>query len=308
MPYSHSHSQSHRFHLGNSHGERNTRWAVYLTAVMMVAEIVGGWWFGSMALLADGWHMSSHTLALGLTVLAYWLSRKYAHDGRFSMGTWKIEILAAYTSAIALFGIAGLMIFQSVERLVAPTAIHYQEAIGIAILGLLVNLICARLLHEGHGHEHHGEHVHSHDLNLKAAYIHVLTDAATSVFAILALLSGWFWGAAWMDPAMGILGALLVAWWAIGLLKETSKILVDAEMDAPVVEEIQQAIQAGDPQAEITDLHVWRVTKDTYACMVSLSTISDRNSDYYRKLIQVHEEVIHVTIEVNHREICTIEP
>lgn len=307
----HAHTQSHRFHTGNKIGERNTRLAVYLTAIMMVAEIWGGWWFGSMALLADGWHMSSHTLALGLTVFAYWLSRKFAHDTRFSMGTWKIEILAAFLSAIFLFGIAGLMIYQSVERILSPKSIHYNEAISVAILGLIVNLICARLLHQGHNHNHNHSHNHghnhghnhtgnsSHDLNLKAAYIHVLTDAATSVFAIVALLSGRFWGAAWMDPLMGIIGAVLVGWWALGLLRETSKILVDAEMDVPVVQEIRDAIVEGDASAEITDFHIWRVAKEKFACMLTIHTSGTLDPNRFRDMIQIHEELVHITIEVH---------
>lgn len=305
-----SHPQTHRFHSGNAVGERNTRWAVYLTAIMMVAEIISGWWFGSMALLADGWHMSSHTLALGLTVLAYWLSRKFAHDTRFSMGTWKIEILAAFASAIFLLGIAGLMVFQSVDRLLSPTSIHYNEAIGVAVLGLLVNLLCARLLHQGNGydHDHENHHhdldqghagTHEHDLNLKAAYIHVLTDAATSVFAIVALLSGRFLGATWMDPLMGIIGAMVVGWWAIGLLRETSKILVDAEMDTPVAQEIREAIAEGDSTAEITDLHIWRVAKEKFACMLTVRTFGNLDPNRFKSMIQIHEELAHITVEVH---------
>ena len=231
---------SHQFHTSNLGAERKTRLAVWLTAVMMVAEVAGGWYFNSMALLADGWHMSSHALALGLSLLAYAAARRYAGDRRFAFGTWKIEILGGYSSALLLLGVAGLMAFQSVERLLVPGQIHYDEAILIAVAGLAVNLICAWLLRDDHHHDHH--HHHHHDLNLRSAYLHVMADAATSVLAIAALLAGKFWGASWLDPAMGLVGALLVALWARGLLRDTGRVLLDAEMDAPVVAEIHEVI------------------------------------------------------------------
>jgi len=310
----HRWQHSHVFDTGNPIAERRTRWAVWLTAIMMVAEIAGGWWFNSMALLADGWHMSSHALALGLSVVAYAAARRYAQDRRFAFGTWKIEVLAGYSSAIMLVGVAGLMLFQSVERLLAPTEIHYNEAIGIAAAGLLVNLACAWLLQEGHGHHHHPHphahdaghdrhphrhgHAHHHDLNLRSAYLHVITDAATSVLAIVALLGGKLWGATWLDPVMGIVGAALVAIWAQGLLRQTGRVLLDAEMDAPVVEEIREAIRQL-PGLHITDLHVWRVGKGKYACIVSLATSTDVTADQVRRQLGVHEELAHVTVEIN---------
>jgi len=310
----HRWQHSHVFDTGNPIAERRTRWAVWLTAVMMVAEIAGGWWFNSMALLADGWHMSSHALALGLSVVAYAAARRYAQDRRFAFGTWKIEVLAGYSSAIMLVGVAGLMLFQSVERLLAPTEIHYNEAIGIAAAGLLVNLACAWLLQEGHGHHqhphrhahdaghdrhpHHHGHAHHHDLNLRSAYLHVITDAATSVLAIVALLGGKLWGAAWLDPVMGIVGAALVAIWAQGLLRQTGRVLLDAEMDAPVVDEIREAIRQL-PGLHITDLHVWRVGKGKYACIVSLATSTEVTADQVRRQLGVHEELAHVTVEIN---------
>lgn len=295
---------SHVFDQGNPIAESKTRWALWLTAVMMVFEIAGGWLLNSMALLADGWHMSSHALALGLSVLAYRAARHYAGDLRFAFGTWKIEVLAGYSSAIFLLGIAGLMMFQSVDRLLSPTAIHYDEAILIALIGLGVNLVCAWLLHEDHNHHHghdhgHEHHAHHHDLNLRSAYLHVVADAATSVLAIVALLGGKFWGAAWLDPLMGIVGGVLVAVWAIGLLKDSSRVLLDAEMDSPVVEEIREVIEQSPIPAEITDLHVWRVGKGQYACIVTLATAGSLSPDSIRQQLSIHEELVHITVEVN---------
>ena len=296
---------SHAFNDGNPLAERNTRWAVGLTALMMVAEIAGGWAFNSMALLADGWHMSSHALALGLSVAAYGAARRFADDRRFAFGTWKIEVLGGYTSALLLVGVAALMLYQSAERLIAPSAIDYDQAIPIAVAGLIVNLACAWLLRDGHDHHHqhaHGAGDHHHDLNLRSAYLHVLADAATSVLAIVALFGGKLWGADWLDPTMGIVGAALVAIWAYGLLRDSGRVLLDAEMDAPVVAEIRDVISASKIPAKITDLHVWRVGKGKYACIVSLF-VDDASAtpDDFRKQLNIHDELVHVTVEVNAR-------
>ncbi|MFZ6049264.1 CDF family Co(II)/Ni(II) efflux transporter DmeF [Pseudomonas sp. CR3202] len=300
---------SHHFNQGNARAERKTRLAVWLTALMMVAEISGGWYFNSMALLADGWHMSSHALALGLSLFAFAAARRLAHDRRFAFGTWKVEILGGYSSAILLLGVAGLMAFQSVERLLSPGTIHYDEAIAIAVIGLVVNLLCAWLLrddhdhhhgHEhGHEHHHHAAGHHHHDLNLRSAYLHVVADAATSVLAIIALMAGKFWGAGWLDPVMGLVGAVLVGLWAKGLLRDTARVLLDAEMDAPVVEEVRQAVAQLPVPAIVTDLHVWRVSKDQYACVLSLATTGSLDADSVRQALDVHEELAHVTVEIN---------
>ena len=294
---------SHVFDEGNPLAERNIRWAMALTAMMMLAEIVGGWLYNSMALLADGWHMSSHALAFGLSVLAYSTARRFAHDTRFAFGTWKIEVLGGYTSAVVLASIAGLMLYQSVERLASPTPIHYDHAITIAVVGLLVNIACAWLLKDGHAHHNeHGNHSHHHrDLNMRAAYLHVLADATTSILAILALIGGKYWGANWLDPVMGIVGAGLVAVWAYGLLRDTGRALLDVGMDAPVVAEIREAIGSSPIHADITDLHVWRVGKGTYACILSLAVTDAVEPNYFRRQLRVHEELVHVTVEVNQR-------
>jgi cation diffusion facilitator family transporter len=298
---------THVFDAGNPLAERNTRSAVVLTIIMMAAEICGGWVFNSMALLADGWHMSSHALALGLSLMAYGAARHYAQDKRFSFGTWKIEVLGGYTSAIILTGVAALMLYQSVERLISPTRIHYDQAIAIAAVGLFINLLCAWLLKDGHGHEHHHgqndhDHRHHHDMNLRSAYIHVVADAATSVLAILALIGGKSWGADWLDPLMGIGGAGLVSAWAFGLMRDTGRVLLDAEMDAPVVAEIHEVIEASPTKADVTDLHVWRVGTGKYACILALAVDGQASPDEIRRQLGIHEELVHVTVEINRRK------
>ncbi len=299
---------SHTFDQHNPLAEKNTLRALILTLVMMVIEISGGWYFNSMALLADGWHMSSHVLALGLALLAYRLTQRFAGDVRFTFGPWKIEVLGGYTGAILLLMVAALMFYHSIERLITPGEIHYNETIAIAAVGLVVNLICAWWLRDGHSHHHshshhHDHHSHSHnhshqDLNLRSAYLHVITDAATSVLAIIALLGGKFWGADWLDPLMGIVGGVLVAVWATGLIKESGRALVDAEMGAPITDEVREVIARSPIPAEIVDLHVWRVGRGSYACILSLHTTSETSPEYFKTLLRQHEELVHITIEL----------
>jgi cation diffusion facilitator family transporter len=345
---------SHRFDTGNPLAERGTRRALVLTALMMVVEIAGGWWFNSMAVLADGWHMSSHAVALGLSAIAYALARRYADDLRFAFGTWKIEILGGFASALLLLGVAALMLEESGARLLAPRPIGYDEAIAIACLGLAVNLLCAWWLrdhhdhHHGHehghdhssGHDHrhghhdhdhdryhdhdhhgaqghdHGHHTHHgahaaanpssrdgavhHDLNRHSAYLHVIADAATSVLAIVALVGGKYFGVAWLDPVMGVVGAVLVTIWAVGLLRQTGRVLLDAEMDHPVVEEVRAAITGAGVEVRITDLHVWRVGRGRFACIVCLVTDSAADSAFFRRALAIHDELVHVTVEIEH--------
>lgn len=307
---------SHQFDQGNPLAQKKILIATILTAIMMVFEILGGWLFNSMALLADGWHMSSHMLALGLAYFAYRMARHYADDPRFSFGTWKIEILAGYSSAILLMVVALLMGIQSIQRLFHPVTIHFNEAIPIAIIGLIINLICAWLLHEdGHKHHHHHhshEHHHDdhdhphenhhHDLNQKAAFLHVVADAVTSVLAIIALFAAKYFSWNFLDALLGIIGALLVAKWSWGLMQETGKTLIDAEMGHPVVQEIKEVI-AEFPQVEITDLHVWKVGRGKFSCILGLETaMSDLNPDQVKAALVIHEEIVHASVEIHHIE------
>lgn len=326
-------AHSHVFDTGSARAERGT-WAVaWITAATMVLEIGAGWWFNSMALLADGWHMSTHALAIGLAALAYGASRRYAEDPRFAFGSWKIEVLASFASALVLVGVAVLMVIGSIERLLDPQPIRYREAIAVAVLGLLVNVVCALILHRsGQGHDHHHGHGHGHghgsahdhdhdhphdhdhghdhppghdhghhDLNLRAAYLHVVTDAATSLLAIVALLGGMWWGAGWLDPLMGIVGALLIGWWAKGLLRDSSRVLLDCEMDQPLVEQVRRTLQA-DGRVDVADLHLWRVGRAHWACAATLlgSDASLSVAAAHARLAR-HPQVVHATLELRPR-------
>ncbi|CAG9178135.1 Cadmium, cobalt and zinc/H(+)-K(+) antiporter [Cupriavidus laharis] len=313
-------THSHVFDTGNHAAERGTRLVMLITAVTMVVEIAAGWWFNSMALLADGWHMSSHAFAIGLTAFAYAAARRYASDASFAFGTWKIEVLAGFASAVFLLGVAALMALGSVERLFSPQAIHYREAMAVTALGLLVNLGCALILggahhghdHHGHAHDHHDGHHHAHghghhhDINLRSAYLHVLADAATSVLAIVALAGGWWLGWSWLDPVMGLVGAALVGRWALGLLRQSGTVLLDREMDHPVVDEVREVLvefeHAGNDRdaTRVTDLHVWRVGKQQFACIVCLVTHDVTLTPLrVREALSVHEELVHVTVEIS---------
>lgn len=296
---------SHQFDQGNPLAQKKILFATILTGLMMIFEIVGGWIFNSMALLADGWHMSSHMLALGLAYMAYRAARHYAQDARFSFGTWKIEILAGYSSAILLMVVALFMAFQSVERLFNPVQIHYNEAIVIAVLGLVINLICAWLLHDDHHHHHHHHsHKHSdhheHDLNQKAAFLHVVADALTSVLAIIALFAGKYFGWDFLDALLGIVGAILVGKWSFGLIKETGKTLLDAEMDHPVVDEVREVISDLKLDIQITDLHVWKVGKGKFSVILALQTpLQDLTADRIRQALSIYTELVHISVEIN---------
>lgn len=281
----------HGFHSSNDIAKKNTLYAIIFTIIMMVAEIIGGIYFGSMALLADGWNMSSHALALGLAYFAYIISNRYKNDGRFNFGTYKIEILASYTSALSLLAVAFLMIYHSILKFINPQTIAYKEAIFIAIIGLVVNLICAWLLRSSHDHQHD-------DLNLKAAYMHILTDALTSILAIIALSFGLLFGADFLDPLMGIVGAILILVWAIGLLKQSIKILLDANMNEPIVSEVIDILHLFRSDLIIKDLHLIKVAKDKYACIISLSSDEPLDIVAIKKELSKHKELVHILVEI----------
>lgn len=302
----HHDAHVHVFDTSNPVAERRTRQVMWLTLAMMVVEIAAGTLLGSMALLADGWHMSSHALALGVSAFAYSLARRHAHDPRFAFGTWKIEVLGGYTSAVFLLGVAAYMGIESITRLLQPAPIRFDEAIPVAVLGLGVNVLSAWLLAGGHdhGHAHGHEHTHAHggghahhDLNLRSAYLHVVADAATSVLAIIALVGGKYLGAHWLDPVMGIVGTVLVGRWAIGLLRDTGRVLLDAEMDAPVVQEVRDVISTLPGTPQLRDLHVWRVGRGKYACIVHLAGAQALHAAEVRDALAIHDELVHVTVE-----------
>ncbi len=287
--------------LSASHDEnaRRTLWVVALTFVMMVAEIAAGYWTGSMALLADGFHMATHAGALSIAAAAYAFARRNAHNGRFSFGTGKVGDLAGFASALILMLVALGIGVESMIRLFAPTTVAFGEATVIAVVGLLVNIVSALMLSGGHSHVHSHDHPHAHshggDNNLRSAYVHVLADALTSVLAIAALLAGRYLGWIWLDSAMGIVGALVIAKWSVGLLQQSANVLLDVT-DEHVAEEIREVLErSGD--VTITDLHVWRVGPDARAAIISVLAKVEVSADAIRARLRVVHEISHLTIE-----------
>ena len=300
-PYQHSHI----FSLTEGKAERRTFWVVVLTLAMMSVEIIAGWLYHSMALLADGWHMSTHALALTISLLAFIFARRHASDRSYTFGTWKLEVLGGFTSGIILGFVGLFMGYVSIIRFFQPLEIKYNEAILIAVIGLAVNVLSMLLLNikkEGHHHEHddhdHGHHHEHENLNMKAAYIHVLADAMTSVFAIFALLGGKLMGWNWLDPMMGIAGAFLVIRWTYSLLKETGVILLDKEVGDSVSGKIKKLIES-DSDTRISDLHVWKVGMNKYACIVSIIASNPRDLKYYKDILGAQSEIVHLTVEIS---------
>ena len=294
---------SHRFNLEDGHGERNTRRVIFLTLTMMIIEITAGYIFGSMALLADGWHMGTHAVALSITAFAYFYARKHSDNPNYSFGTGKVGVLGGFASAVVLAVIALLMGVESMQRLVSPVAIRFNEAIAVAVIGLIVNLVSAYLLQGRHHHSHdHGSTKHhKHDHNLRAAYLHVLADALTSLLAIFALITGKAFGWIWMDPLMGIVGGLIIARWAYGLLVDSGKILLDRDVNQEAIAEIRTKIEE-DSDNRVTDIHVWRVGSHHLSAIISLVTHYPKTPDYYKTLMAGYNELVHVTVEVNAAE------
>jgi cation diffusion facilitator family transporter len=291
---------SHDFAFIHKKGELRTKQVLVITAITMILEIVAGSVFGSMALLADGWHMGTHAGAFAITIFAYHYSRKHNEDRDFTFGTGKVSVLGGYSSAIALAVIALFIGVESIERLITPHEIRFKEAIAVAVLGLIVNLFCAFLLHGNHTHTHeHGhENAHHHDHNLRGAYLHVLADALTSVLAIFALSFGKLFGWQWLDPLMGIVGALVITRWAYGLLKDTSAILLDRNTEKEHVGLIRQRIES-DSDNIVSDIHIWRVGPVDYAAIISLVTHYPKSTEHYKNLLGEFQELSHLTIEVN---------
>jgi cation diffusion facilitator family transporter len=278
----------------HDHNERRTWLVVGLTTVMMVVELTGGALFGSMALLADGWHMATHAGALAIAAFAYRFARRHARDPRFAFGTGKLGDLAGFASAIVLGVIALAIGYESAVRLFQPVPIHYAEATAIAAAGLLVNLVSAWLLGGEHDHDH--DH-HDHDHNLRAAFWHVLADALTSVLAIAGLLAAWAWGWSWADPLIGIAGALVIAHWALRLVRDAGAVLLDAAPDRGLCETIHALLETGSDR--IADLHVWRVGPGHHAAIVALVSDSPLPVETYKARLADLGRLSHLTIEVH---------
>ncbi len=307
----HSHTidnwqHTHDFSLKNDKGEKSTFYVLILTAITMVVEIFAGSIYGSMALLADGWHMGTHVAAFLIAIFSYRYAKKHANNPSFAFGTGKVNVLGGFTSAIALAVVALVMLIESLQRIIEPQAIHFNEAIVVACIGLLVNIISVFLLkdedhhHHGHDHEHehHHGHDHNHDHNLKAAYMHVLADALTSLLAIIALVSGKYMGWTWLDPVMGIVGAIIITRWAYGLVKQSGPILLDASIDEDYKHKIKSAIE-NDSDNKISDLHIWRVSANHYAAIISLVTHYPNSNKHYKSLLSQFHKLSHITIEVH---------
>ncbi len=284
---------------GHEKNERQTRLVIALTAVMMIAEIAAGSIFNSMALLADGWHMASHASALSITAFAYWFARRHRNNARFSFGTGKVGVLGGFTSAVVLAVVALLIAWESSFRFFNPLQISFDQAMSVAAVGLAVNLVSAWLLRDGHDHAggHDHDRAHAHDHNLRAAYLHVLADALTSLTAIFALLCGKIFGWAWMDPAMGIVGSLVIARWSYGLLRGTSAVLLDGAVPVETTEKLRAALEDGTDDF-VSDLHVWHVGPGRLAVLVVVVSDEPRPTEYYRTLLEGVVDLAHVTVEV----------
>ncbi len=303
-------THDHRFDAPSRAAERGTLAVFWITSLAMIVEVAAGLAFGSMALLADGWHMGSHAVALGLSAFAYVAARRYAADPRFAFGTWKIEVLAGFSSALLLAVIAAWMAAESLLRLLEPRDIRYAEAIAVATLGFAVNVACALILmrarsrdeHVMHdaGHHHAHDHGHGHhDLNLRSAIVHVAADALTSVLAIVALAGGMLAGWGWLDPLMGIIGAALIALWSWGLLRDCGRALLDREIDDTLAARLRKSVEDAGGETRVADLHLWRVGKRSFACILSVVTHDATLTPSSVKAgLARYPELAHVTVEI----------
>lgn len=314
-------AHSHAFaDVGQRQREQALGWVTLLTLATMAVELVAGWWTGSLALTADGWHMGTHALALGGAVLAYRLSlRASTHravaggPAGFAFGGWKIEVLAAYTSGLVLLGVAVWLAWEGISTLRNPRPVDYRDALVVAVIGLVVNLASVWLLSRGakgqdhhghhdhghaHGHAHPDHHAHGHDHNFSAAYLHVMADAFTSVLAIGALIGGAWFGLGWLDPVVALLGAAVIAQWSLGMLRSTATALVDATEDPALTQRIRDLIQA-DGDAQVSDLHVWQVGARAWSAAVAVVADRPEAAEVYRARLQPVDELRHVTVEVH---------
>jgi cation diffusion facilitator family transporter len=287
---------SHNFLVDRHQAERKTQMVIALTAITMIAEIVAGTIFGSMALLADGWHMATHIAAFGITLFAYQYARRYVNDPKYTFGTGKVSTLGGFASAVALAVVACVMVVESIGRLLQPEAIQFNEAIIVAVIGLVVNLVSALLLEDHHDHDHDDHH--HHDNNLRAAYFHVLADALTSILAIFALFAGKFLGWIWMDAAMGMIGAIVIVKWSYNLLRETSALLLDGAIDKQTKLDIINRIEK-DADNRVVDLHVWHLSEEHLAATISLVTHYPQEPEYYKTLLDPISSLSHVLVEVH---------
>jgi cation diffusion facilitator family transporter len=288
----------HDFSIQNKQGEQRTFYVLILTAITMVVEVIAGTYYGSMALLADGWHMGTHVAAFLIAIFAYRYARNYANSPKYTFGTGKVNTLGGFASAIALTIVALMMAIESIFRFFEPHTIAYNESILVAIIGLVVN-VASMLILKDHHHHGHGDHDHHHhDHNLKAAYLHVLTDAMTSLFAIVALLLGKYYGLGFMDPLMGIVGAVIITRWSLRLVKESAPILLDESIEPAYLEEVKSVIEK-DKDNKISDIHIWKIGANDYAVILSLITHEPQPSQYYRDLLQPFKKLSHITVEVH---------
>jgi cation diffusion facilitator family transporter len=290
---------SHKFSIKNEKGEKRTLYVLILTATTMIVEIIAGSVYGSMALLADGWHMGTHVAAFLIAIFAYRYARKNENNPAYTFGTGKVNVLGGFASAIALAVVALLMLVESLQRIIDPQEILFNEAIIVACIGLFINMVSVYLLKGEHNHEHHEHHSHHlHDHNLKAAYIHVIADALTSFLAIIALVSGKYLGWNWLDPIMGVVGAIIITRWSYGLLKQTSPILLDASIDKKYQRAVKEAVEK-DSDNRISDIHIWKVSANHYAAIIALVTHFPKSPEHYKKLLDNFHKLSHIVIEVN---------
>ncbi|WP_275724555.1 CDF family Co(II)/Ni(II) efflux transporter DmeF [Vibrio furnissii] len=293
---------THTFSYANEKGEKRTLYVLLLTLITMAAEISAGSIYGSMALLADGWHMGTHAAAFCITLFTFRYARKHQDSRQYTFGTGKVGVLGGYTSAIGLGLVALFMFGESLHRLFNPLSIQFNEAIVVAVIGLLVNVASMFLLHDHHDHhdhhhDHDHDHEHAHDHNLTAAYMHVLADALTSLLAIAALIVGKYLGWVWLDPIMGIVGALVITKWAVGLMKQTAPILLDAHIERNYEQKLLTKLaQSG---GEVMDIHMWKVSSSHYAATIRLNSEANKDAAYFRQQLAEFDKLHHLTLEVN---------